>query len=87
MSKGLDALKELMDNVIRNDDKLCNKKVSVIEKELKALEIIKTKEINIHALLLHLKRFDSPDGYNVLVGDKYKLTQEEYNLLKEILWN
>lgn len=57
----------------------------IIEKELKALEIIKNKEINIHALLLHLKRFDSPDGYNVFVGDKYKLIQEEYNLLKEVL--
>jgi len=54
-------------------------------KKLKVLEIIKNKEINIHALLLHLKRFDSPDGYNALVGEKYQLTQEEYNLLKEVL--
>ena len=56
-----------------------------IEKELKALEIIKEKEINIHALLLHLKRFDSPNGYNVLVGEKYQITQKEYDLLKEVL--
>lgn len=54
-------------------------------KKLKALEIIEEKEINIHALLLHLKRFDSPNGYNVLVGEKYKITQEEYDLLKEVL--
>ena len=54
-------------------------------KGLEALEIIKNKEINIHALLLHLKRFDKPDGYNVLVGEKYKLTQEDYDLLKEVL--
>lgn len=54
-------------------------------KKLKALEIIKNKEINIHTLLLHLKRFDSQDGYNALVGEKYKLTQEEYELLKEVL--
>ena len=53
--------------------------------KLKALEIIKSKEINIHALLLHLKRFDSPEGYNMLVGDKYKITQEDFDLLKEVL--
>lgn len=57
----------------------------IIKKQLKALEIAKSKEINIHALLLHLKRFDSPSGYNALVGEKYKLTQEEYDLLKEVL--
>lgn len=56
-----------------------------VAKELKALEIIKEKEINIHALLLHLKRFDSPIGYNALVGEKYQLAQEEYDLLKEVL--
>ena len=60
-------------------------KIRLIEKELKALEIIKSKEINIHALLLHLKRFDSPSGYNVIVGDKYKITQEDFDLLKEVL--
>lgn len=56
-----------------------------IEKELKAFEIIKSKEINIHALILHLNRFDSPSGYNALVGEKYKLTEQEYDLLKEVL--
>ena len=55
------------------------------KKELKALKIIKNKEINIHALLLHLKRFDSPEGFNALVGKKYKITQKEYDLLKEVL--
>lgn len=56
-----------------------------LEKKLKALEIIKNKEINVHALFLHLKRFDKPDGYNVLVGTKYQITQEEYDILKEEL--
>ena len=60
-------------------------KVLQLVKEHKALEIIKNKEINVHALFLHLKRFDKPDGYNVLVGTKYQITQEEYNLLKEVL--
>ena len=55
------------------------------DKYHKILHILKTKECNIHALLLHLKRFDSPSGYNALVGDKYKLTEQEYDLLKEVL--
>lgn len=62
------------------------KQYKCIEAYLKALiEIIKKKEVNIHALLLHLKRFDNPSGYNALVGEKYQLTQEEYDLLKEVL--
>lgn len=60
-------------------------KVLKIIKSLKALEIIKNKEINVHALFLHLKRFDKPDGYNVIVGTKYQITQEEYDILKEVL--
>ena len=88
MSKGLEAWKELLKIC---DDFGCvdiykqqpNK--SIIEKELKALEIIKNKEINVHALLLHLRRFDDPNGYNVLVGTNYQITQEEYDLLKEVV--
>lgn len=89
MTKGLEALKELnlyipyyVSDLYQNT---IDENYYIIEKELKALEIIKNKEINIHALLLHLKRFDSPAGYNALVGEKYKLTQEEYDLLKEVL--
>lgn len=98
MSKGLETLKEIaiqsVEAIIGKQEPLRTQKINellntkqfeTIEKELKALEIIKEKEINIHALLLHLKRFDSPDGYNTLVGDKYKITQEEWNLLKEVL--
>ena len=92
--KGLEELKRLAYEIAccrcqyYIDNKCTNKGECVwkiIEQELKALEIIKSKELNIHALLLHLKRFDSPSGYNVLVGNKYKITQEEYDLLKEVL--
>lgn len=86
MSKSLLAFEEIYTQIYVSSEN--TKRIELIENELKALEIIKNKEINIHALLIHLKRFDSPEGYNVLVGEKYKLTQEEYELLKEVLlWN
>lgn len=87
MSKGLNSLNEM---VIHLNSKYGKTQEALedfrnIEKELEALEILKNKEVNVHALLLHLKRFDKPDGYNVLVGTKYQITQEEYNILKEAL--
>lgn len=82
MSKGLlDAFQDLTCNFPEDYVESYNKVLD----GLKALEILKNKEVNVHALFLHLKRFDSPDGYNVLVGTKYQITQEEYELLKEVL--
>ena len=83
--------KEKFEELVNMDLDLFMKAVDIkgliedYQKFKKALEVIKIKEINVHGLLLHLKRFDEPDGYNVLVAEKYKLTQEEYNLLKEVL--
>ena len=83
---GLEAIEKLRQLLAYEMDGInFMNEVEVIEKYLRALEIIKNKEINIHSLLLHLKRFDSPDGYNVLVGEKYKLSQKEYDLLKEVV--
>lgn len=84
MTKGLEALERFKQPYMMCDLDW-NNRVEIIEKELQALDIIKEKEINIHALLLHLKRFDSPSGYNALIGAKYQITQEEYDLLKEML--
>ena len=82
MSRGLlDEFQDLTCNYPEDYVRSYNKVLDGI----KALEILKNKEINVHALFLHLKRFDSPDGYNVLVGTKYQITQEEYDLLKEVL--
>lgn len=81
--KSSKALKRIKEHL--GDYKNHCKDLDIIEKELKALEIIKNKEINVHALFLHLKRFDKPDGYNVLVGTKYQITQEEYDILKEVM--
>lgn len=51
------------------------------EKKLKALEIIKGKEVNVF-LLLHSRNLKI---YNDIVEDNRKLTQEKYDLLKEAL--
>lgn len=59
-----------------------SKQIPIIEKELKALEIMKNKEVQIATLILS----NTCDGYNFSKGLLGKfLTQEEYNLLKEVL--
>ena len=82
--KRLEELEKAFDSLAKDDEKAKKLLSKEIEKN-RALEIIKNKEINVHALFLHLKRFDKPDGYNVLVGTKYQITQEEYGILKEVL--
>ena len=75
ISKGLDAL-ERIKLVYESTD------IPVIEKELKALEIFATKQIDI----LCLRISNSANEYNrtiKLFGSN--LTQEEYDLLKEVL--
>ena len=51
----------------------------IIEKELKALEIIKEKEVDIKAF----NDLQDLQDYNYYCSPE--LTQEEYNLLKEVL--
>ena len=51
-------------------------------KRLQALEIIKDKEVNVF-IFLHSGDLET---YNDMVEDNRKLTQEEYNLLKEVLF-
>ena len=53
-----------------------------IYKKLKALEVIKEKEVDIHLFKISA----NCDHYNWLIENrKNKLTQEEYELLKEVL--
>lgn len=58
-----------------------------VAKELKALEIIKNKKVNIISLLSSIE-WCNPSHYNDSVGCPIggELTQEEYDLLKEVLW-
>lgn len=89
MSKGLEALEELKEllgkhfilwgNGIFNDER-----TETIEKSLKVLEIIKKKGIFVNGLI---KSGDLGE-YSILClnhGMTELLTQEEYDLLKEVL--
>ena len=73
-----DCINEIIEKTV--DECLIN------ENKLKALEIIKEKRVDVNDLL----NFVSLEAYNEYVcacddNDKRTLTQEEYDLLKEIL--
>ena len=55
--------------------------VATNKNKLKAFEIIKKKRVNVHLLILS----DSLEKYNFNLLPYRKLTQEEYDLLKEVL--
>lgn len=56
-----------------------------MSKELEALEIIKEKRVNVEQFILNCKSRNKW-GYNKTVVRKDRqLTQEEYDLLKEVL--
>ena len=87
MSKGLEAYYKLCwlckkAGVFNYEQGITN--ANIIEKELKALEIIKKKLVNVSHLVV-----ETLDYYNSMWefegGEKYQLTHEEYDLLKEVL--
>lgn len=70
---------------INNGDALLSKQeIEVIEKELKALMIVKEKRVNAD-LLYYSKNLDDYNG-NIVV-DNRMLTKEEFDLLNEVLNN
>lgn len=75
MIKGLEVLEHISKGFIDTDD------IETISKELKALEIIKVKEVDIKAF----NDLQDLEDYNYYCSPE--LTQEEYNLLKETLCN
>ena len=61
-------------------------KVQEQEKKLKALEIIKNKEVNVNILISCIIGAIEPlEFYNEKVSTNLKLTQQEFELLKEVL--
>ncbi len=98
MSKELEALeeaKELTHRLITSGswDKI-EEQLNIVDSALKALEIIKDKEVNVHFLLVCMDDFSHNDEvgreeYNKQEGSYWHtanaLTQEEYDLLKEVL--
>ena len=62
----------------------------IIEDQLKALKIIKSKKVNVRAFLKCCHRVDglliyNNQCYNENEKESKELTQEEYELLKEVL--
>lgn len=83
IEKELERLEELDNGAyvsihINRYNELCDKE--------EALEIIKNKKINIFGLFETIK-YENPSSYNdsVKCPVNYELTQEEYDLLREVL--
>ena len=88
MSKGLEALKELKvwatNGYFACKPSECDELAEPIEKELKALEIIKNKGVDI----LALQYYENSSQYNFSLRGKFsQLTEDEFDLLKEVLNN
>ena len=56
-----------------------------VAKQLKVLEIIKKKQVAVDEFIRCCKEDNPLEEYNNFAGDKNSLTQEEFNLLKEVL--
>lgn len=89
MSKGLKALDNLVQSCFNpcDSDEVLNDK-AIVEKELRALKIIKEKRIDIESFYTtFIENSYNYNFYEISYGTygKYKLTQEEFNLLKEVL--
>lgn len=96
MSKGLEALNEIENNIVYHADGRVetNEKIryllSKAKKELKALEIIKKKKVNVDTLsnCYFLWEYNKAMEYTYdEIADDFVLTQEEFDLLKEVLGN
>ena len=93
MSKGLEAFNFIFDDLrqfeeyfldgLTEEDK---ERYEIVLKELKALEIIKKKEVNVNTLINSIIGAIEPlEFYNEKVSTNLKLTQQECELLKEVL--
>ena len=85
MSKGLEALKHLYTRTPATTNAICVMDYEIIQKELKALEIIKIKKVNVWSLYTSFRTKELWAYNNGTIAREYKLTQEEYELLKEVL--
>jgi len=60
--------------------------LATIEKSLKALEIIKNKKVDVCELKICIDEYeDSLYQYNKRTIEKFRLTQDEFDTLKEVL--
>ena len=83
MTKGLEALKEIGKKGLWNIVSFPEKEFQIVEKELKALEIIKKKMVDVGASQeLDLELYNK---YVKEINGTPTLTQQEYDLLKEVI--
>lgn len=83
MSKELDIINNWKSQIHWQKDWGWNKELETVEKSVKALEIIKEKQVEVYSFY----RARDLEHYNETVAwlKPYYLTEEEYNLLKEVL--
>lgn len=96
MSKGLEALERIGQCYVNSESKDLmftdeyGDDYDIIEKELKVLEIIKNKRVDVFELLLGISNsvYRNPlERYNSYVEGSFntELTPQEFDLLKEVL--
>lgn len=79
MIKGLEALDIVK---LRLSGNVTNKKMlNIIEKELKALEILRNKKVNLE----YLKCCENYEQYKTICSYWNEITSKEFDLLKEVL--
>ena len=83
MSKGLDALERFKQPQMLADIDW-NNRVAIIEKELKALEIIKNHKCDMAKLLVCFERNWDYETYNKQVTGYQRISKENYEFLKEV---
>lgn len=81
MSKELEALECIVVDLTPIAKEHNKDEIEQLKKSLEALDIIKKKQVNVF-VLLHSGNLKI---YNDIVEDNRKLTQEKYELLKEVL--
>ena len=72
---------EALDNLRDYGEWLPSLEMGIIRRELKALEIIKAKRINLE----YLKCCETYEQYKTICSYGNEITQEEYDLLEEVL--
>lgn len=92
MSKGLEALditKDQLDGLLPKGLTPCMKwNIETIEKELKALEIIKNKKVATFLLIWLMNKHTKKTAlelYNRSCDEDRQLNEEDYDLLNEVL--
>lgn len=75
MSKGLEALERTIER-LQNGEKIIVRDYLAIEKELKAFEIIKNKDLNLDELLEEIRNGHDYNDYLICYDDEFDMLSE-----------